>query len=83
MLPGRNLPHSPPLLVDDNKEYEVDCILDYKVVRGSPRWLVQWKSYPLGRRYLGNQRIFEKRPRHTLRIRIKQQQTHQTYQVVI
>ncbi|KAG0375734.1 hypothetical protein BGX24_008709, partial [Mortierella sp. AD032] len=40
-------PRPPPLPIDDNEEYEVDDILDYKVVQGSPRWPVKWKGYPL------------------------------------
>ena len=47
MFPGRTSPRPPPLLIDDNEEYEVDSILDYKLVRGSPRWLIKWKGYPL------------------------------------
>ncbi|KAG0280396.1 hypothetical protein BGZ97_009413, partial [Linnemannia gamsii] len=36
MFPGRTPPRPPLLLIDDNEEYEVDSILDYKVVCGSP-----------------------------------------------
>jgi len=44
---GRTPARPPPLLVDDNEEYEVESILDRKIVRGSPRWLIKWKGYPL------------------------------------
>jgi transposase InsO family protein len=47
MFPDRTPPRPPPILVDDNEEYEVDDILDYKIIRGSPKWLVKWKGYPL------------------------------------
>lgn len=40
-------PRPPPELVDGVQEYEVEKILDYKVFRKTPKWLVQWKGYPL------------------------------------
>jgi transposase InsO family protein len=32
--------------VNPNAEYEVEDILDYKLVRGKPRYLIKWKDYP-------------------------------------
>jgi hypothetical protein len=32
--------------VNPNAEYEVKKILDYKLVRGKPRYLIKWKDYP-------------------------------------
>jgi transposase InsO family protein len=40
-------PRPPPELVDGVQEYEVEKILDYKIFRKTPKWLVQWKGYPL------------------------------------
>ena len=44
---GRTPPRPPPLLVDGTEEYEVESILDYKIDRKTPKWLVKWKGYPL------------------------------------
>jgi len=43
----RTPPRPPPDLVDGHEEYEVEKILDYKMVGRTPKWLVQWKGYTL------------------------------------
>ena len=37
----------PPIIVNDSEEYEVEKILDSKLFRGKPRYLVKWKGYDL------------------------------------
>ena len=32
---------------DEPVEWEVDKILDYKIIGRTPKWLVRWKGYPL------------------------------------
>ncbi|KAG6870443.1 hypothetical protein C0992_013372, partial [Termitomyces sp. T32_za158] len=35
----------PPVEVEDEYHYEVDHILDSRLVRGRPHYLVRWKGY--------------------------------------
>ena len=37
-------PH--PVKVDDHDEYVVEKILDRRIFRGKPQFLVDWKGYP-------------------------------------
>jgi len=46
-FPDRTPSRPPPILVDDVEEYEVESILDFKIERRSPKWLVKWKGYPI------------------------------------
>uniref|UniRef100_A0A8C5LHF3 Chromo domain-containing protein n=1 Tax=Leptobrachium leishanense TaxID=445787 RepID=A0A8C5LHF3_9ANUR len=44
-LTGRDMPPGPPVLVGDDLEYEVDRVLDSRLLRGALQYLVQWKGY--------------------------------------
>jgi hypothetical protein len=44
-LPGRVVPPPPPIVVEGQEEYEVQEILDSKIVRGKLRYLVDWVGY--------------------------------------
>ena len=44
----RNIPPPPVVIPDTNTvEYEVEAILDKKIVRRRPQYLVKWLGYPL------------------------------------
>jgi hypothetical protein len=36
----------PPVIVDGEEEYEVEELMDSKLVRGGIKYLVKWKGYP-------------------------------------
>lgn len=38
-------PPPPPVIADDHFEWEVECILDHKRLRGQDLYLVKWKGY--------------------------------------
>ena len=42
-------PMPPPAIIipDDQEEYKVEAILDKRILRKTPQYLVQWKGYPL------------------------------------
>ena len=42
-------PTPPPAIItpDDQEEYEVEAILDKRILRKTPQYLIQWKGYPL------------------------------------
>jgi hypothetical protein len=46
--PAQSLAHAPPptIIVDDEPEYEVEFITDYKLMRRRPFYKVHWKGYP-------------------------------------
>jgi hypothetical protein len=44
------LPPPLPLLVDGSEEYEVESILDSRLIRGKPHFLVHWKGFPISDR---------------------------------
>ena len=44
-VPGRFVEPPPPIEVDDELEYEVESILDSKIVRGKLLYLVDWLGY--------------------------------------
>ena len=46
-FPHRDSPRPPPVLVDDELEYEVNEILDSRIVNGVLQYLVDWKGYPI------------------------------------
>ena len=44
-LEGPKRPPAPPVIVDDTEEYEVEEIVDSKVIRKSLKYLVGWVGY--------------------------------------
>lgn len=44
-FPGRKQEPPHPILIDDILEYEVKDILDFKIIRNKPHYLVDWKGY--------------------------------------
>jgi hypothetical protein len=46
-FPERTPSRPPPILVEGTEEYEVESILDYRIIRRKPEWLIKWKGYPL------------------------------------
>ena len=44
-IPGRTFPEPPPILVDNEEEFEVENILDSRIYRGRLQYLVKWKGY--------------------------------------
>jgi hypothetical protein len=44
-LPEQVKPAPPPLIVNGEEEYEVECIEDSRVFRCQLQYLVKWKSY--------------------------------------
>ena len=44
-LTGQKQPAPPPIIVDDNIEFEVEEILDSKLVRKTLKYLVRWVGY--------------------------------------
>jgi transposase InsO family protein len=49
-IPGRVQEPSPPVIVEDHEEYEVEEVLDSRVRRGKLKYLVHWKNYPISDR---------------------------------
>jgi len=45
-FPGRAYTKQPPILIDDEKDWEVEMILDDRTRHGRGQFLVQWKGYP-------------------------------------
>ena len=41
----RTPPKPPPEIVNGQEEWEVEEILDYKIIGRTPKWLVKWKGY--------------------------------------
>ena len=46
LVPNREFPEPEPIIVDEEEQYEVEKILDSKVVRKKFKYLVKWKGYP-------------------------------------
>src|SRR5437879_2574283 len=46
-IPGRTQSPPPPVIVDNEVEYEVEEILDSKLMRNRLFYLVRWKSCPI------------------------------------
>jgi hypothetical protein len=46
IIAGRTVAPSPPVVIDDSPEYEVEAILDSKISRSRLFYLVKWKGYP-------------------------------------
>ena len=44
-LAGQKQPAPPPIICDDNVEFEVEEILDSKFVRKTLKYLVRWVGY--------------------------------------
>src|SRR6202040_4155824 len=42
----KKLEPPPPIIVEGEEEYEVEELMDSKVVRGKIKYLVKWKGYP-------------------------------------
>jgi hypothetical protein len=45
-IPGRAQVPAPPVIIEDEVEYEVEVILDSKISRRRLMYLVKWKGYP-------------------------------------
>lgn len=45
LVPDRAMPKPPPIIVDEEPEYEVEAILDSRVYRRQFQYLVKWKGY--------------------------------------
>jgi hypothetical protein len=46
-IEGHTQPVPPPVVVDGDKEYEVDVIIDVKYIWGHLHYLVHWKGYSI------------------------------------
>src|SRR2546423_9781819 len=46
-IPTRTQPPPPSVIVDNEAEYEVEEILDSKIIRKRLFYLVKWKGYPI------------------------------------
>jgi hypothetical protein len=44
-IPGRTQPPSPPIVVENHEEFEVERILDSKITNGKLKYLVDWTNY--------------------------------------
>jgi hypothetical protein len=49
-IPGRVQEPSPPIIVDDQEEYEVEEVLDSRIRRRKLQYLVHWKGWPVSAR---------------------------------
>ncbi len=49
-IPGRTPTPIPPLIVAGEEEFEVEAILDSKLVRGKLLYRVHWRGYPISAR---------------------------------
>ena len=49
-IPGRVQDPSPPVIVDDYEEYEVEEILDSRIRYGKLQYFVHWKDWPVSSR---------------------------------
>jgi len=47
-FPARAYTKPAPILIDDEKGWEVETILDHKTRHGRGQFLVKWKGYPNG-----------------------------------
>ena len=46
VVPNREYPEPPPIVVDEEEEYEVETILDYHIKNRKFEYFVKWKGYP-------------------------------------
>jgi len=46
-LPGRVQPPPPPVIIEDQIEYEAEEVLDSKIMRRRLFYLIKWKGYPV------------------------------------
>ena len=46
VVPNHSFPEPPPIVVDEEDEYEVEAILNAKMIRRKFKYLVKWKGYP-------------------------------------
>lgn len=44
-FPNRDPEKPSPLLIEGNKEYEVEAVLDCKTKNGQTQFLIKWKGY--------------------------------------
>ena len=44
-FPNRCIPPPLPIIIDNEVEYEVESILDKKIIRNQVYYLVKWKGY--------------------------------------
>jgi transposase InsO family protein len=49
-IPGRTQDPSPPVIVDNQEEFEVEEILDSRIRRGKLQYFVHWKDWPISSR---------------------------------
>jgi RNase H-like domain found in reverse transcriptase/Integrase zinc binding domain/Chromo (CHRromatin Organisation MOdifier) domain/Integrase core domain len=49
-IPGRVQEPSPPVIVDDQEEYEVEEVLDSRIRRRKLQYFVHWKGWPVSAR---------------------------------
>ena len=45
-LEGQHIPPPPPVIIEEMEEYAVEEILDSRVLRKQPQYLVRWVGYP-------------------------------------
>jgi hypothetical protein len=46
-IPGREPTPSPPVIIEQNEEYEVEQIIDSRIHRNTLQYLVHWKGYTI------------------------------------
>ena len=44
---SRKVPPPPEIIVGNDKEYEVEMILNKRIIRNKPQYLIKWTGYPL------------------------------------
>lgn len=45
VVPDRQMPEPPPIVVNEEAEYEVESILDARIYRNKFQYLIKWKGY--------------------------------------
>lgn len=45
LVPDRTLPEPPPVIIDEEEEYEVEAVLDSRIFRRQFQYLIKWKGY--------------------------------------
>ena len=47
VIPSRIIPPPPPIMLEGIQEYEVEGIIDSRIFRNKPQYLVKWKGYSI------------------------------------